>query len=264
MLSLEILICTIDDGIVRAASVPCAPQEGVSYLISWQQSQPNQPQVPASLLERDDIRIVNLKGRGLSRNRNYALAHARGDILLISDDDTSYEPEYFSRIVKAFEERPEADIITFQMANPEGEITMPYQPKPYTYARRPRGSYICSCEIACRRQAALPQFDERFGLGPDYLASGEEDVFIHQAHLNGLQILYIPQVIVRTNTATTGTRFLTWDAVQRSKGAVLCFIHGYHSAWLRCLKIVLGLPGGTKRRAIFKEMLKGARYVRNS
>lgn len=263
MLSLEILICTIDDGIVRAASVPCAPQEGVSYLISWQQSQPNQPQVPASLLERDDIRIVNLKGSGLSRNRNYALAHARGDILLISDDDTSYEPEYFSRIVKAFEERPEADIITFQMANPEGEITMPYQPKPYTYARRPRGSYICSCEIACRRQAALPQFDERFGLGSDYLASGEEEVFIHQAHLNGLQILYIPQVIVH-KTATTGARFLTWDAVQRSKGAVLCFIHGYHSAWLRCLKVVLGLPRGTKRRAIFKEMLKGARYVRNS
>ena len=82
--------------------------------------------------------------------------------------------------------------------------------------------------------------------------------------MNGLQILYIPQVIVRTNTATTGTRFLTWDAVQRSKGAVLCFIHGYHSAWLRCLKIVLGLPRDTKRRAIFKEMLKGARYVRNS
>ena len=50
MLSLEILICTIDDGIVRAASVPCAPQEGVSYLISWQQSQPNQPQVPAERL----------------------------------------------------------------------------------------------------------------------------------------------------------------------------------------------------------------------
>lgn len=61
MLSLEILICTIDDGIVRAASVPCAPLKGVSYLISWQQSQPNQPQVPASLLERDDIRIVTLQ-----------------------------------------------------------------------------------------------------------------------------------------------------------------------------------------------------------
>ena len=258
---LEILICTIDEGISRAIKVPLSQKvEQVCYLISWQQSKDIDFNIPKNIQDRTDIRIVTLKGKGLSRNRNHAFAHAKGDILLLSDDDTHYEPIWFENILSSFARYHEADILLFQATNEHHLPIKEYPAHKFYYNDRPRKTYFSSCEIAMRRETNFLHFDERFGLAADFLNCGEEEIFLHNANKNGKTIIYIPTPIVRTRQETTGTHFATNSKVRRSKGAVLCVIHGPFSAILRCIKFTLTHKGFNKLRAL-KDMLDGIFYI---
>lgn len=258
---LEILICTIDDGINNVINTILPPIGYIRYLISWQRNNDQDIPVPEQLTSRSDIRIVTLHGKGLSANRNHAIAHAKGDILLLADDDARYRPEYFKTILHAYEENPGADILTFQMVDEMGNPIKPYPTYPYNYAQCPKGCYYSSLEITMLRSDRLPKFDTRFGLGAAYLGCGEEEVFIHAAAQNKLSIRYIPKVIVETERSTTGSRFSTDVKVRRAKGAVLYVLHGYWGAVLRSLKYALHL----KKNALlsFKDMYDGIKYMKN-
>lgn len=59
------------------------------------------------------IRCFSMKERGVGLNRNTALMHAGREILLFSDEDIVFYPGYHRTVLKAFEENPDADIITF-------------------------------------------------------------------------------------------------------------------------------------------------------
>ena len=261
MLTLEILICTIDDGIANIADHLLPPIPGVSYLISWQQSF---PQVNNRLpeLTREDIRIITLEGRGLSRNRNNALKHAQGDILVLADDDAIYTKENFETIRKGFEKYPEVQMLTFQIASKDGKLLKHYASESFLYQHRPKGTYFSSLEIAIRKQAPIPEFNVHFGLGSEYLSCGEEEIFIHEAYQRGAMIRYLPAVIAQTNEQTTGKRFMTDVRVRRSKGAVLFYFHGYLGAVLRCAKYAFSLP--SHRFDFFKDMYDGIRYARKT
>lgn len=264
---LQILICTIDNGIAKVPAVLTPPVPHVSYLVSWQQSETGKAEIgecPQVLAERTDVEVVTMQGKGLSANRNNAIRHATGDILLLSDDDARYAPVFFDRIFRAFQLYPEADILTFQVEDYEGTPLSQYAAQTYDYANRPYGSHVRSLEIAMRRSSRLPNFDERFGLGSPFLACGEEEIFIHTAFVTGLKIRYVPEVIVRTEKQTTGTRFLTSPAIQRSKGAVLCFMHGWFGATLRCIKYAATLPASASRLQIFRNMWQGIRYIQRT
>ena len=261
MLTLEVLICTIDDGIGNIVEHLLPPIPGISYLISWQQSFPQQLENYAAL-RREDIRIVTLEGRGLSKNRNHALAHAQGDLLLLADDDAEYKPEYFETIRESFETYSDAQILTFQVATSNGKLLKSYAADSFLYQDRPKGTYVSSLEIVLRREAPRPNFNVHFGLGSPYLSCGEEEIFIHEAYRKGAVIRYIPQVIVQTNEQTTGKRFLTDVRVRRSKGAVLYYFHGYLGAILRCAKYACTLP--CHKFLFFKDMYDGIRYARKN
>ena len=258
---LEILICTIDDGINRVNHTILPPISYIKYLISWQRTNDNKTDIPNALLDREDVRIVTMKGKGLSANRNNALANATGDILVLADDDAKYTPEYFKTILHAYEENPGEDILTFQMADEMGNLLKKYPIYPFNYAQCPKGFYYSSLEITMLRKSDLPQFDTRFGLGADYLGCGEEEVFLHDAAKRKLSIRYIPKVIVETEKSTTGAKFDTDVKVRRAKGAVLFVLHGYRSATLRCLKQALKLKKNTLRS--FIDMYDGIKYMKN-
>ena len=68
-MTLEILISTLDDGINGVAAMLLPKREDIGYLVSWQHSEGKNIALPEEL-RRDDVKICNLAGRGLSRNRN--------------------------------------------------------------------------------------------------------------------------------------------------------------------------------------------------
>jgi len=264
--TLEVLICTINENIRKIPDVLIAERPDVKYLVSWQQTGTvtTPLELPEALNQRKDVKVEILEGRGLAPNRNNALKHATGDILLLSDDDTRYKDEYFDRILHNFRKYPKADFICFRAVDKDGNFLRQYATEPFTYSQRPKGTFFCSVEIAFRRKLSIPFFDERFGLGSKYLAGGEEEVFLHTAFQKGLKIIFVPETIVETDPNTTGKRFRTLASMRRTKGAVLCYIYGPMSAAARCLKFAMMQDCDLKTKwHYYQDMLAGIRYIRD-
>ena len=92
-MTLQLLICTFNDGIKRIPDLLLPPIDGVEYLVSWQQADDFTPhELPEEIADRSDVEVTTLPGLGLSRNRNNCFLHASADICLICDDDCRYTP----------------------------------------------------------------------------------------------------------------------------------------------------------------------------
>jgi glycosyltransferase involved in cell wall biosynthesis len=262
---IEVLICTIDERIKNVIHTISTPRPDVCYLVSWQQTSSVQLVPPQELLERNDVRIATIQGKGISANRNNAFNHASGDILIIADDDNSYTDEYFDHIQSAYSEFPDADIIAFKAVDEFGNPYKDNYPSyVYQYQDRPYGSYISSCEITLKRSHQLPKFDERFGLGSQMLMCGEEEIFLYDAYKQNLNIYYVPLTIVSTPRNTTGSLFATCPKVRMSKGAVLRYIHGRWGALFRCIKFALHYTkfNPFKFSKILKDLYQGIVYIK--
>lgn len=238
-MTVEILICTIDEGVGGIGEVLMPPIPFVHYVVSVQYTTAGAPEIPAVLADRLDVTVTTLEGRGLSRNRNNALAHSTADIVVISDDDCRYTPEAIAAVREAFAAQPEADVLCFEAAGFDGRTFKRYPSAPMSYADARREGYSpASVELAFRRESLMQfgfRFDERFGLGSDYPA-GEEEVLLCDLLKAGAHIGFVPQVIVSTDAATTGRRFLCDARLQVTKGAVFRRCYGVPSALWRTLK----------------------------
>lgn len=222
-MTLQILISTLGaGGIVRVADMLPVPSDNVSYLVSWQEPSGITPDE----LKREDVTVVTMPGRGLSRNRNNALTHATGDILLIADDDVEYDTGSFDKIINFFESHPDADAATFIVSRP----TTCVYPDVETVLRRqhyPRGYYVCSFELALRRSTTGDfRFDERFGLGCKKFGSGEEELFVDTLLRANKRVIFNPLVIACHPDRSTGLTGQSTPAVQRASGAVICRLYG--------------------------------------
>lgn len=229
-MTLQLLICTIDEGINSVAQLILTPAEGISYVISWQHSgNENNIQVPSQLI-RDDISIYHLQGRGLSRNRNNALRHATAQLCLIADDDCRYTHEWLQSVIKTFEEHTATDLATFKMKSDYCQKIYPTQP--HDLQKPARKYYSTSFEIAFRREKVIGniQFNENFGLGSAVFHCCEEEIFIHDAISRGLQCWFYPITIVEHNHPTTDTSRATEPHILMAKGAYLYI--GYRSKML--------------------------------
>lgn len=265
MKSVEILICTIGEGIGKVPYVLMEKKlDKVSYLVSWQTM--GYTATPAALICRDDVRVVKHNTIGLSANRNFAIEHAKADLLVISDDDTRYEPSYIDNIRNAFENNSEADIIVFQALDYSGRPIKNYSSNSFTYRQRPRFTYFSSVEMVINRNSRIPAFDSRFGLGSKELSCGEEDIFLHDSSCRGLTIVYVPKPIVKTSGNTTGRNVWVSKKVQRSKGAVWGYMFGIVPSLLRCAKFAISPhPVGMRQRieALYN-MAWGVFYIKSS
>ena len=76
--TLHLLVCTLDERIAGVPQMLLPPQEGVRWVVSMQYTDERfLQQIPAVLQERSDVHLLTLPGKGLSRNRNHALASVR-------------------------------------------------------------------------------------------------------------------------------------------------------------------------------------------
>lgn len=263
MTSIEVLICTRGARIANVGAVIATPQPGVNYLVAFQYSSARERElVPEELRRRSDVKLLEFSDIGLSRNRNHALAAASGDILLFADDDNRYSPATFEVVKRGFEALPNANAVCFQSQLYSGALQRRFPQLPFNLLNSPHGYYPRSCEIAVRRGKNIPCFDEHFGLGSDFLACGEEEVFVADMLRDGCEVWYFPAPIVRTASGTTGSLFNTSAAVRRSKGAVLTVRHGVAGAVARTAKYaVLNVRGVSRLRAL-ADMFRGVVYAK--
>lgn len=219
-MSIEILVATMNQGFDLDVERPA----GVSFLIV---NQTSSDQAEAADLYRRraealGMRVLNFEERGLARSRNRALAAAKGEICIISDDDVAFHPGIAQAVEAAFKDRPDVDLISFQA---EGAG------KTYRQAEHVHSLWtsfnVMSIELAFRRQAVLESgivFDERFGLGAQYV-SGEENIFVADLIGAGLKAVYVPTAIASHPPLTSGAQ-LESNKVAVSKGAIIWRIFG--------------------------------------
>src|SRR5690606_37412607 len=110
--------------------------------------------------------FINVYEKGLSRSRNKALKYSNADICVVSDNDVYYDENLNDILEQAFSNYPDADVITFQVQTPEGDMYKNYTPDFYWHNRLSLAK-VSSVEIAFRRNSILEndiKFDEKFGL----------------------------------------------------------------------------------------------------
>ncbi len=239
--TVEVIIATVEERLPLVASVLLPPTPGVSYLVSCQTDN-NLP----NTFNRPDVRFVCLTGRGLSRNRNNGLLHAKGDYIAIADDDERLCLDTLLAIPQDFDTTG-ADVLLYQ-----------YEPKRYPT------TYVSSVEIVMQRHVAQGlRFDERFGLGAPELSSGEEEVFVCDARRKGYRVERIGRTICRVEGQTTGQRWLTDPRVQRSLGATAAYTKGRIRAYLHALRLAAAmlLRHGRNPLPLLRNTAWGIRYV---
>lgn len=220
------------EGIRRVAAQGLPRVEGVRYVISWQ-SHNNEP-IPTELSDRDDIEIHRFDSCGQSLNRNNAIAHCRGDIILHADDDIEYTSEGLRSVIKAFETYPDADLITFRSIHDSGCV---YPKCSVRLGRRlPRNYFVAMFEIAVRRQTAgWLRCCPEFGLGSERFHGGEDEMYLMTAIRRGLNCRFFPETICTHDHPSTGTKASLTDKNLQALGCVIAFYYPVTA----CLRVPL-------------------------
>ena len=180
--------------------------------------------------------------RGLSRSRNMAIANATADICLIADDDELFNDNATENILKAYEEYPEADLITFKV---KGSVSSHKK-----YAQNTgkigylKALHISSVQITFRRQRIIEKeisFDPEMGSGSGH-GCGEETKFLYDCLHKKLRIVHVPVTIAslvegsdsQWFTGRTPRFFVNrgW-ATARYLGRPLATAYAFYYAWTK-------------------------------
>ena len=237
---INILIATIDSGIERIGTLLLEPRPDLKYIVSHQVTEDKFRPVPASL-NRADVIVGQIEGRGLARNRNNALKMADGDVALLSDDDARYRPGYMETLLGAFEADREMAVACFKIATPEGQPEYKEYAESAYLLNKESHHYISSLEIAFRPDLIKEKgilFDERFGIGSELISYGEEAVFIHDCIKAGLKVKYIPEYVVEHAAAST---LKTMDEYEPAKNIFKGAYDARRYGWLAFPAAFLGM-----------------------
>lgn len=174
----------------------------------------------------ENLEFISFDEKGLSKSRNRALENGKAELGLIADDDVAFCEDFDAKIKKAFQEFPDADIITFKILTPTGENYKNYPESSFKHTRKSIYT-VSSVEIVFkleRLKKAGIKFDERFGLGASY-PSGEETIFLNDAMNKGLNIYFVPEYIVMHPLESSGK--ILDASYYKSKGALIKRLYGY-------------------------------------
>lgn len=149
------------------------------------------------------IRHLTLRSVGLDRARNAAIRAARGEILVLIDDDVLVEPEWFGALVGALKLLGQQSAVTGRVLPGEASIPGGFAPsvkvdeKPAAYSGRIGQDVLFTNNAALFRSAIerVGLFDERLDVGSRFPSSGDND-FGYRLLEAGYTIHYVPEAVV--------------------------------------------------------------------
>lgn len=196
MLSVDVLISTMDKGLERIFNFNHPQSPKVKYIIIHQTSSDYvlSPCLKQWLNIRNDIQYFVSNDKGLSKSRNLALSVSTSDLVVFCDDDVFFKEDAFETIRKVFNEDKNIDINTFKVKTPEGRPFKNYSERKFTHTWRTIFK-VSSIEVVARRSSLHGlYFDTDFGLGTSLPAS-EENIFLLDCLNAGKKINFSPNYI---------------------------------------------------------------------
>ncbi len=176
--------------------------------------------------ENGTVRMFYSTQRGLTKSRNLAIRHSAADICLICDDDEVFASDYEEKILQAYQEHPDADVIAFKVVDPRSPRS-PLKDE-VVKLRFPKTMKISSWQISFRRESLLNHgiwFDELMGAGTGNGAE-EELKFLTDCERGGLVMYYVP-VEIATVMQNESTWFTGYDETFfENRGATTRYILG--------------------------------------
>lgn len=158
------------------------------------------------------LRMITTDTRGVGVNRNIALLHATGDILLFADDDICYADGYADGVRRAYAQHPDADMILFSLDITQGGRVIrriKSRDGRLRFHRTLRyGTCVCSIRRDSQRRANI-WFSTLFGGGTNY-AHGEDTLFLCDAFRRGLRV-YTSSFCLGTCAKDASTCFHGFD-----------------------------------------------------
>jgi glycosyltransferase involved in cell wall biosynthesis len=140
-------------------------------------------------------RMITTAQRGVGKNRNTALLYATADICVFSDDDVRYVDGYREKIIDAFKEVKDADVLIFNLKSGSER-----HQKLNTAIKRVRfwnamkyGAVRIVVKLEVIQKANI-WFTTLFGGGCKY-PSGEDSLWMIDALRKGLRIYTYPLII---------------------------------------------------------------------
>ena len=191
-------------------------------------------------------RMISTTQRGLTKSRNMAIRESTGDVCLLCDDDEVFLADYEEKILTAYRQLPQADVIIFKMKDRPASF-----PDKIMELKFPKVMKVSSWQISFRRERLLTtgvRFDELLGAGTGN--GGEEELkFLMDCSRAGLKIYYVPQEIASV-AQTSSTWFEGFDRTFfENRGATTRYILGLPLALVYALYYVI------KKRPYYKELL---------
>ncbi len=144
-------------------------------------------------------KLVSTPDRGVGKNRNKAFIFASGEYLLCADADMVYEDGYEDMVLSAYEQKPDADIIVFDLAYMNRLTPGRKAGTKFKRLRIWNSMRYGAARIAIRKTAyekANLAFSHLYGGGAPY-SSGEDSLFICEALRKGLKMYYCPVIIAK-------------------------------------------------------------------
>ena len=240
-MTLDILICSLNKGIVRVEDVLLPENENIHYIISYQYTDERYLDlIPKFLKDRKDVSLYKHLGQGLSANRNLAMEKATADLVMYADDDTHISSRILEIATNVFERDPQLDVAFFCASTYTGKPLKAYPIEEFDVNKMPESYSISAIEMICRRVKVQGniRFDERFGLGTKFLTCGEEEIWLEDAIKAKLKMRYFPTKIVETSTMLKKSLIYVDAGVQRSRGAMTYYLYG-NLAWWKCFKFAV-------------------------
>lgn len=267
-MTLDILICSLNKGIVRVQDVLLPLREGVRYIVSYQYTDDRYLDlIPKALSQRSDVTLYTYKGQGLSANRNLALDKAQADVVMYADDDAHLLPDTPEIVTHHFKQEPSLDVAFFCATTYTGKPLKKYPEMSFPIKAIPVQYAVSALEMACRREKVqgIMRFDERFGLGTKFLTCGEEEVWLEDALRRGLEMHYYPEKIVETSTMLKKSMIYVDAGVQRSRGAITYYRYGF-GAWLRSFRFAFqsARKGYCHFLPMMRHLAEGIRYMKRT
>lgn len=152
------------------------------------------------------LRYFAMADKGVGLNRNTALLHATADIILFADEDIVYCDDYRDKVLAAFAEHPEADMLLFNVQASEGRET--YHTSEYGRVHWYNSGRYPTYSFAVKRRLVHKHnitFSLLFGGGAKY-SNGEDSLFLRDCLKCGMKVYRIP-VLLGKETARESTWF---------------------------------------------------------
>jgi GT2 family glycosyltransferase len=192
------------------------------------------------ILAREDVSLELLDTKGVAKSRNKAIWLARGEYLVFSDDDVTFDMAGLESAIDFLDKNPKYSLLLAQAVDETGNLRKRY-PTTMTKLNNFNSARAATYEMLIRVDAVRQlgvQFDEDFGAGAkNYL--GDEYIFIVDLMKAGGKCVFAPITIAMHPTESSGSRWGS-PADRRARAIIFTRVFGAFAPFVR-------LPFGMRR-----------------